>query len=364
MFRLLLAVFISFNLFTALDPDAVRIGLKKGSKKNELPAKFYRPQLYLSLPEYCNTPSGMTLDDENNILLSCPNFNNPSFPGLIMLITPQNKLKLFYALPVNPTTKQAGPMDLAFGPDRNLYVADNQYSYDKNYRSRLLRIRMQGGKPVGAEVVVEGFISANAITIRDNDVYVSDAFWDVPGMERSSGIFRFQLSEFEQGPVKLQPGRDPHLIAAFSTQINQGGHLDGVNGLVLDERGNLYAGIFGDGRIYKLSFDSAGNVASKEIFVDSDKLACIGGMFYDERRDIIYVTDSLNNAILSVSMGGQINMLWENADTDGSDGLLNQPRKAQIRNNRLFISNYDRPQTGLGGPSFNPPHTISVMILR
>ena len=100
-----------------------------------------KPRLLLSLPETCNTPDGMTLDEETgDVYLSCPNFNDPNFPGVLMKITPSNKLEKFFDLPAHPETGKVGPMGLDIGPDGHIYVADNQYFANKDHKSRLLRV--------------------------------------------------------------------------------------------------------------------------------------------------------------------------------------------------------------------------------
>ena len=46
-----------------------------------------QPQLLLELPKYCNTPDGMTLLPDGNIILSVPNFHDKSAPPVLMKIT-------------------------------------------------------------------------------------------------------------------------------------------------------------------------------------------------------------------------------------------------------------------------------------
>ena len=219
-----------------------------------------RPQLFLSLPDSCNTPDGMTLDPATgNIILACPNFNDTKFPGILMKIDPSNKASKFFDMPPHPETGKAGPMGLDFGPDGNLYVADNQYFNDKNYKSRLIRVNIKDGKPVGADVVVDGFKLSNAVIWKGNDVYVSDTFFDLPDKPGASGIYRISLDEMAKGTVKLQPNAtDPHLIAQFVTVPNHRKDVAGADGLTFDSKGNLYTGNFGDGVFSKITFDSSG----------------------------------------------------------------------------------------------------------
>jgi len=46
------------------------------------------PKIAVNLPEKYNTPDGMVLDSDNNILLCCPNYNDDSYPAKLLKITP------------------------------------------------------------------------------------------------------------------------------------------------------------------------------------------------------------------------------------------------------------------------------------
>jgi len=39
------------------------------------------PKLFALLPESCNTPGGMAVDSEGNLILSAANYADPSVPG-------------------------------------------------------------------------------------------------------------------------------------------------------------------------------------------------------------------------------------------------------------------------------------------
>lgn len=149
---LILLFIVGITLF--IEYDAI------GSSKSDQ----YRPKLLMSLLFYCNQPDGMTFAPESkDIYLSCPNFTEPSYPGMIVKVSTDNELSFFCTVPVHPETKRSGPMGLDFGPDGNLYYADNQYFYDTDYKSRLMRINIKNGKPVSIEPVVSGFKLANAV---------------------------------------------------------------------------------------------------------------------------------------------------------------------------------------------------------
>jgi len=353
------------NYSLVVFPAALLMAGCAGSPAGAPPAQenAHRPSLFLALPSTCNTPDGMTLDASGNIILSCPNFNEPQYPGVLMRIDPQNRLSDYFATPPHPDTRRACPMGLEFGPDGHLYYADNQYFHDQNYKSRLVRVVHENGKPVRAEVVVEGFKLANAVRWQGDAVFVSDTFFDLPDRPGQSGVYRFSRDELRGGPLRLRPApADPHLIATFTTVPNHRNDLAGSDGLAFDLKGRLFTGNFGDGVLSRLTFDAAGKLTANEII--SRALTCTDGMVCDRKSGSLYITDSENNAIHVLSPDGVLTKLWENEDTDGADGLLDQPCEPLVRGGELIIANFDMPFPGLKNKAYDPHHTLSVIRLR
>ena len=117
-------------------------GCQQKPAAEQTEAAMKTPALLVELPEYCNTPDGMCLLPDQSIILSVPNYNIDTDPPVLMKITPDNRAELFYTLPVHEETGRIGPMGIACGPDGNLYLADNQYFWAPEQRSRLLKITL------------------------------------------------------------------------------------------------------------------------------------------------------------------------------------------------------------------------------
>jgi hypothetical protein len=333
----------------------------------------FRPRLLVSLPDELNTPDGMRLDKRTgNMIVACPNFNEPQYPGKLIQITPDNRWEVYFdKCPKHPETGYAHPMGVDFGPDGNLYYADNQYFNDKDKKhhwSRVIRVNIKDGKPRSADVVVEGFKLSNAVMFNGDNMFVTDTFFDLDD-KPTSGVYRIALAEMQKGPVMLKPkgADDPHLLVTSVTApcSERGNDCAGADGMTFDSKGNLYFGHFGDGQLFKVAFNPDGSVKSKEQIGGRPQLICCDGIFCDVRTDKIYIADSARNAIqVFDTKDNSIATLWENDNSDGADGLLDQPCEPAIRGNDLIIANFDMPFPGLKNTKYDKPHTISVIPLK
>ena len=220
-----------------------------------------RIQLFMELPTAYNTPDGAALDNEGNIILSIPNFNNDALlkdgkiskpsPPVMAKIDKNNHITTWYTFKkedMHLETGRIGPMDAAFGPDGNLYVADMQIFWNGDHKSRLLRINIENGKPVDMDVVVEGLIVANGVAWKGNTLFVSETILQhMPTVKEGeqkpkllSGVYGFNLDEMKEGTIQLIPydqnNQDPRLVAKFESSGRVGFGADGVT---IDGEGNL-----------------------------------------------------------------------------------------------------------------------------
>jgi DNA-binding beta-propeller fold protein YncE len=353
------------------------------------------PKLLLDLdPAVCNTPDGMRLDKLGNVILSCPNFfgvtpsdagtafNGNLFkaPPVLLKITPDNKVMTYFAnLPMPAhAPNRAGPMGIDFGPDGNLYIADHQYRYDTNYKSRILRVNVDAsGNPTTADVVVEGIRLSNALMWRDDNLYLTDTWaYEEATMAGAtmgkSAIYKFTRAELtaanSNNTIKIMKptptSADPHLFTVLTTEMGRGVNLAGADGITFDADKNLITGNFGDGVISKITLDAAGNKTAQAVWVKDPTLTCADGIFFDKVSGNIYVADSQKNAIKVISAAGAVTTLWENEDTTGAGGLLDQPAEPTIRGGDLIIANFDQPGFLGKNKMHDAPHTISIIKLR
>ncbi len=327
------------------------------------------PQLLFTLPDSHNTPDGLALGPDGRILLSVPNIADNSQPAAIVEIV-GNAYKPFAPnLPLEPTTKKAAPMDLAFGPDGNVYYTENQYENSKKYVSRLMRINMKNGQPGTIETVVDSFALANGVVWKGNNLYVTDSQWDMPGNTKGSAIMRFTLDELKKpgGPLHLKPKtKDPHVLAMFTTVVNETGVDNGADGIDYDSQGNLYTGSFGDGTFYRVSLKPDGTFAKQEaVALTGDKITCIDGFVIDRATDKAYVTGARQNAIFVINLkDNSVSTLAQNPDTDGAGGKIDQPAEVLLKGKRLYISNYDNPVKHFVNTKSDAPHTESYIDLK
>ena len=170
---------LGLSLCLSLGLVAVAIGTVWSA---DPPAKK-QAELLVRMPDYCNTPDGMCLYPDGNIIVSVPNVNDQTQPAVIMKVTPDNKVERFYDPPLHPDTGKAYPFGICVAPNGDIFYADLQWFANPekpNYKSRVMRIPMKNGKPGKAVVFCSGLVVANAVVVRDGYLYTSDTIM-VPG---------------------------------------------------------------------------------------------------------------------------------------------------------------------------------------
>jgi sugar lactone lactonase YvrE len=126
-----------------------------------------------------------------------------------------------------------------------------------------------------------------------------------------------------------------------------------------DSKGNMYVCNFGEATIMRYTFDTAGNIASSEIFASGQGMESCDGIKFDPRNDDMYVADFAANAVHRIDKNGKVTTVWKNAiDSGGIGGLLDRPSEVCLRGNQLYISNIDLP---VKGNRYDQLHTISVI---
>ena len=319
------------------------------------------PHLLFTFPDYIAQPDGMEQDAQGNVYVSCPNSSASAYPGLLFKITPDYQWEVLYNLPAHPKTKKAVPMGISFGPDGNLYIADNQFNLDNHYQSRILRLNMKNGEPTTVDVVIKGLKHPNALRWHENNLYITDTKWGLSDSDHTSGIFRISMDEMKNDSVMIKPSmQEAHLVTTFTSKPEYGKDL-GADGMDFDSKGNLFTGLFTDGRVFKISFNQDGSVKAKEEFLPYGTIPCCDGIYIDKATDNLYIADSEINTIHVVSPDGKVHTLAQNGDTDGSDGKMDQPCEPLLKGDKLFIANYDDPNAHFVNKKADKVHTMSII---
>ena len=246
-------------------------------------------------------------------------------------------------MPVLEETGLAHPMGIAFGPDGDIYICDNQAwsgAPELQFKGRMLRLRIRDDKVVKTTVVAKGMEHPNGIRIRGNYMYVTQSLLtkikDPSGL-LVSGVYKFSLDD--ENIEVSNTLDDENLLTTFITYNKECQY--GADGIEFDREGNLYVGNFGDGAVHKIIFNDDGSV--KENFVwakDPEQLQSTDGMIMDNRGNL-YIADFSANAIAAVSPDGKVQRIAQSPDTDGFNGELDQPGEPIIWNGKLVVSCFD-----------------------
>lgn len=157
--------------------------------------------LFAKLPEYVSTPDGMAIDGEGNLILACPNYAVPEMSGCILKIDVNGNVRKWFDVPVSEETGAARPMGIAFGPDGDLYICDNQGWSGRPElvrKGRILRVRLDGDRIVKTTVVAKHMEHPNGMRIKDGYVYVTQSTMELvkdPSGNAVSCVYRFGLDD-------------------------------------------------------------------------------------------------------------------------------------------------------------------------
>jgi sugar lactone lactonase YvrE len=302
-----------------------------------------KPKLFAKLPEYACTPDGMAIDSEGNLVLACPNFADLSKPGCLLKIDERRNIRKWVDVPVSEETGHAFPMGIAFGPDGDLYICDNQGwsgAPELVFKGRILRLRIRDDRVVKTTVVAYGMEHPNGIRIHRNHAYLTHSMLSKvkdPSGLMVSCVYRFGLDDENIGVTNTL--EDKNIITTFLTHNKDIQY--GADGIEFDKAGNLYVGNFGDGAVHKITFHDDGSVKDNRVWAkDPSQLKSTDGMIIDSEGNL-YIADFCANAVAKVTPSGKVTRIAQSPDSDGLNGELDQPGEPIIWKGKLVVTCFD-----------------------
>ena len=316
------------------------------------------PKLFTLLPEeYVSTPDGMEIDKNGDMILSCPNFADMSMPSCICRINKEGHVTKWFDVPLNEETHEARSMGIAFGPDGDLYIVDNQGWTGRPElirQGRILRVHFEDNNVSKVTVVAKHMEHPNGIRIKGEYMYVTQS--TMTKVKTDSGnalscVYRFHLNDHDIDVTNTL--EDSNIFLSYETFNPQDQY--GLDGIVFDHQGNLYVGNFGDGEIFQITFNEDGSVKENRSFAkDPKNLRSTDGMTIDQYGNI-YVADFVVNAIAKVAPNGTVTRIAQSPDTDGLHGELDQPGEPCFWNGKIIVSCFD---CVTGGDKANTAHEL------
>lgn len=300
-------------------------------------------KLFAILPDDCPTPDGMAVAPNGDLILACPNFADITKPACLMRITKDGKITKWLDVPTLEVTGRAAPMGIAFSNEGDLFICDNQgWTGEEKARNqgRILRLRFEGDSLKETITIASGMEHPNGIRIHKGKLYVTQSSLSQindPSGKLVSGVYCFDIND--RDIVVTNTREDKNLLTTVVTQNPQVQY--GLDGIVFNKAGELFAGNFGDGSVHKITLDNSGNVTDSRIWAqDTTQLRTTDGMCLDEKGNI-WVADFSANAIARIDPEGNIRRIAQSPDCDGSDGGLDQPGEPIVWNNQVIISCFD-----------------------
>lgn len=300
-------------------------------------------KLFTLLPDYVSTPDGMAIDSKGNLILSCPNYADISMPGCLVKIDKDKNISKWVDVPPDADTGCARPMGIAFGPDKDLYICDNQGwsgAPELMFKGRILRLRIDDGRIVKTTVVACNMEHPNGMRIQGDFIYVTQSVMtkvaDPSGLMVSC-VYKFHLNDEN---IKVENTlQDKNILTTFLTHNPDCQY--GADGIEMDSGGNLYVGNFGDGAVHKITFNPDGSVAENFVWAKNPKeLQTTDGITTDSNGNM-YIADFSANAIAKIDKDGNVKRIAQSPDCDGLNGELDQPSEPCIWNGVIVISCFD-----------------------
>lgn len=159
------------------------------------------PRLFTLLPEYAVTPDGMAIAPNGDLILACPNFADTSKQGCLLRFDSDRNVKKWADVPVRTDTGISCPMGIAFGPDGDIYICDNQGwsgAPELQFKGRILRLRIQDDAVVKCTVVADNMEHPNGMRIRGGFIYVTQSMLSKvkdPSGLLVSCVYKFALDD-------------------------------------------------------------------------------------------------------------------------------------------------------------------------
>jgi len=301
--------------------------------------------LFAILPDYVVTPDGMEIDEFGDLIVSCPNYADADISGCVLRIDTRGNIRKWFDVPTHPETGIARNMGIARADDGTYFLCDNQGwsgAPELAFKGRVLAVQpgYMDGTFKEVHTVAWDMEHPNGIRIKGDYMYVTQSMMtkvhDPSGL-MVSAVYKFALTDRDLHVTNTLD--DPWIIATFLTQNPVAQY--GADGIVFGPDGALYVGNFGDGTVYRITFDEAGQVVSNEPWAsDPSQLRSTDGMIFDDAGNL-YIADFSANAIAKVTPDGVVTRIAESPDSDGQNGELDQPGEPIIWEGRLVATCFD-----------------------
>jgi len=309
----------------------------------------------------------MDIDHDGNLILSCPNFAEPSTSGCVVRISPgDHKVTKWFDVPVHPETGVARNMGIAVVHQgdsiHDIYLCDNQgwsNAPDVVFKGRMLKVTMDGDRIVKWATMANGMEHPNGVRYRDGYIYVTQSLMinvKDPSGKLVSGVYKFAADD--EGIEITNTLADKNLLCTYITENPDDQY--GVDGIVFDKEGNLYIGNFGDGAVWRVTFNADGTVKENKLWAqDVENLLTTDGMIFDD-KGYLYVADFTMNAIGRISPDGKtVTRLAQSPDKSGFAGGLEQPGEPIIFEGKIVASCFDLVT---GGNKINTGHEMPATL--